>query len=185
MQPPAPFANEAFSFDNHHMETKADRRYRKLNELLLRYGNAPPDAMSRPETELRVYQARGATTIGEIAKVNPVGLMQVIKGVTHKARQDGTAAPRGVGDRIAERIEAALKLGTGWFDSDESEGTLPPDAMQVAREFNGLQGSLREQAFSSVMSTISGWRAIQAASPASHGPSAPPTPPPARGRRRR
>jgi hypothetical protein len=107
--------------ENDAMETKGDRRRRKLIELRARY----------PLSELAKAAGR-----------SEVYLEQVIKGVLLPPKQDGTRSRRELGDAAARDIESAYSLGVGWFDSDQ---TLSQEALQVAIEFDKLTTAQRER----------------------------------------
>lgn len=89
------------------METKGERRLRKLRELIAR-----KDIGSH-------------IVLAEIADVSPESLDQIIKGVLLPPKKDGTQSPRSLGDKAARQIEDKLNLGRGWFDSDEAAPAMP------------------------------------------------------------
>jgi len=78
------------------METKDDRRKRRLEELAKAKG--------------------GVKAIARAAGVGWEGLDQVLKGTLLKRKADGTRNPKALGDSVAEAIEDAYDLGRGWFD---------------------------------------------------------------------
>jgi len=104
------------------METRAERRRRKLRDLCVRHdGELSPLGMPS-------LAARRAVALA--ARVHPHVLYEVIKGV-----RTPKGTPKTLGDRAAERIEAAFKLGRGWFDADDLAAAPPPvtaPAMPVA-----------------------------------------------------
>jgi hypothetical protein len=78
------------------METKDDRRKRRLAQLALEKG--------------------GVRAVAAAAGVGWEGLDQVLKGTLLKSKADGTRNPKALGDSVAEAIEDAYGLGRGWFD---------------------------------------------------------------------
>jgi hypothetical protein len=83
------------------METKDQRRKRKL-ELLI----AATDG--------------GLEAIAIASGCHPNYLQQILRGTLLPAKKDGTRSPRALGDKAAEAIEDAYKLGRGWFDSAQA-----------------------------------------------------------------
>lgn len=81
------------------METKAERRLRKLKVLCAEHG--------------------GHTAIADKADVSEQYLDQILKGVLLPPKADGSRSPRTLGDAVARKIENKLNLGEGWFDTDE------------------------------------------------------------------
>lgn len=80
------------------METKSDRRLRKLRQLADQHG--------------------GLRAIADKAKVSAASLDQIVKGVPLPPKKDGSRSPRSLGDSAAHAIEDAFQLGRGWFDSE-------------------------------------------------------------------
>lgn len=78
------------------MESKDDRRYRRLKKLAESHG--------------------GVRAIAEKAGLKWASLDQVIKKTALPAKKDGSISPRSLGDASAEAIEDAYGLGRGWFD---------------------------------------------------------------------
>ncbi|AVQ84593.1 transcriptional regulator [Variovorax sp. PMC12] len=62
----------------------------------------------------------GIRAIGDEAKVNWQTLDQVLKGTLLPPRADGSRSPRRLGHEAAMKIEDALELGRGWFDSNSA-----------------------------------------------------------------
>lgn len=90
------------------METASERRLRKLMALA-----ADP--------------ARGGIRgIASRARINYQTLDQIIKGIPHPPKKDGTQSPRNVGNSVARKIEAGEQLGDGWFDADDVATPAPP-----------------------------------------------------------
>lgn len=94
------------------METKGARRLRKLTWLCNEHG--------------------GAETVAAESGVSEEYLGQILKGVLLPAKADGSRSARILGDAAARKIEAAYRLGNGWFDSDEGRPALPDDLQELA-----------------------------------------------------
>lgn len=105
----------------------------------------------------------GVRAVAKEAGLNWQTLDQIIKRVPLPPKADGTSSPRNVGTSLARQIEAAFKLGEGWFDwpfegvdfkqwkaLNEAQrayvqGRLDEairDAKQIARSDDGLDSSL-------------------------------------------
>lgn len=103
------------------VETISDRRRRKLEALA------------------QAHRAKGGLAyIAETADVSVASLDQIIKGVLLPPKADGTRSPRSLGSATARQIEAAMKLGDGWFDAPDDASTLAPDALAIAEAFDAL-----------------------------------------------
>lgn len=81
------------------METRSERRYRKLIGLCEKHG--------------------GYACVAAAAGLNPASLDQIIKKVLLPPKKDGSQSPRSLGDPAAHAIEDAFNLGRGWFDTDD------------------------------------------------------------------
>jgi hypothetical protein len=103
------------------VETISDRRRRKLEALA------------------HAHRAKGGLAyIAETADVSVASLDQIIKGVLLPAKADGPRSPRSLGSATARQIEAAMKLGDGWFDAPDDASSLAPDALAIAEAFDAL-----------------------------------------------
>jgi hypothetical protein len=81
------------------METKGERRLRKLKALCVEHG--------------------GHTAVADHVGISEQYLDQILKGVRLPTKADGTRSPRTLGDAAARKIEHVFQLGEGWFDTDE------------------------------------------------------------------
>lgn len=98
------------------METNAERRTRKLRELAARTPG-------------------GLRAVAESANVSVESLDQIIKGVLLPAKRDGTRSARRLGDGTADRIQEALGLPRGWFDTED----LLPQIVEPPNPGRGLE----------------------------------------------
>lgn len=81
------------------MESRSERRKRKLQILC--------DAIPG-----------GVKAVADRAGMNYQSLQQVLSGTLLPPKQDGSRAPKSLGDKAAESIEDEWRLGRGWFDND-------------------------------------------------------------------
>ena len=140
------------------METITERRKRKLIGLAQRF----------------IAQG-GLEHIAIQADINPAHLDQIVKGVLLQPKQDGTRSARTLGNKSARKIEAAFKLGTGWFDAPDDPAGLARDALTIAQAFDALPSDT-PQALAMRQQTYWGIQALLAAAartPASIPPPAP------------
>ena len=146
------------------MENISDRRRRKLEALAQR------------------FSAKGGLAhIAATADVSQASLEQIIKGVLLPPKADGTRSPRSLGNSTARQIEAALKLGDGWFDAPDSAAELAPDARAIAEMFDALPMdseramAVRQSLYWAVQGMLRGVSGTGASTPES-APLARPTP---------
>jgi SOS-response transcriptional repressor LexA len=102
------------------METRAQRRLRKLNELCTRH-----------------RERGGVAFVAELAGLSANTLDQVLKGALLPPKMDGTRSPRTLGDNAASAIEDAFELGRGWFDNDEGLNICGTGSVRVAARIQG------------------------------------------------
>lgn len=109
------------------------------------------------------YADRGGLNyIAELIEANPASLDQIVKGVLLKPKADGTRSPKSLGHATARKIEEALDLGLGWFDSPEESAQLAPDAWAIAESFNALPTdspeslALRKRLYWAIMAMLGG-----------------------------
>ena len=141
------------------METKSERRRRKLNELDRRYRDRG-----------------GLSYVASTASVSKASLEQIVRGVKLPAKQDGTRSQRALGDKAARDIEDKLGLGRGWFDATTDEPQLPEDAMAIARAFSALPTATqadidaRERFYLSILALLGAGRPATKPSTRAHAP---------------
>lgn len=104
------------------METKSDRRLRKLQELCNTYTLAK---------------------VAERSKISPVYIDQILKRRLLPAKADGSRSPRNLGDAKAHAIEDAFTLGRGWFDSDADDIPMTPDELKLLAHYRELSADLQ------------------------------------------
>lgn len=115
------------------METKGERRLRKLQDLCAKYG--------------------GHAAVAEFAGLNDQALDQILKGVLLPAKADGSRSAKALGDAAARAIEDAYKLGRGWFDTDETRPALPEDIYRMAYRLNQVKDAMTRAAILAMAAT--------------------------------
>ena len=127
------------------MEPNSTLRQRKLKALAEKYKDQG-----------------GLAHIAAMIEANPASLDQVVKGTLIKAKADGTRSAKSLGHATARKIELALNLGVGWFDSPEETAKLAPDAWAIAESFNALPTdspealAIRKRLYWGIMSMLGG-----------------------------
>lgn len=115
------------------METKGERRLRKLRDLCAAKG--------------------GHVAVADKAGVSEQSLDQILKGVLLPAKADGSRSPRMLGDAIARKIEAAYQLESGWFDSDHATPPLPDEILRMAVKLASIEDQMVRAAILAMAAT--------------------------------
>lgn len=115
------------------METRSERRRRKLSELC---------------------DAFGLKTIAEDAELSPLYLSQIIKGVKLPPKADGTRSARALGDTAARAIETKRGLGIGWFDNDKDDIPMSPSELKLLGAFRDLPPNLQELLLETAVASV-------------------------------
>lgn len=105
------------SLENAGVETNNERRKRKLAELC---------------------EIHGITDVAKVAKLSPVYVEQILKGVKLPEKGDGSRSERALGETAARAIEEAYELGRGWFDNDGDDIKMNALEMTLVGYFRQL-----------------------------------------------
>ena len=145
------------------METRADRRRRKLRALCTLPGHDAPTAA-------------GIKRIAAGAGLNWQALDQVLKQVKRPSGHERT-----LGDDAAQAIESALNLGRGWFDTDGAGLTGSEWEVVALRDLRELPHAEREAWCAQLHARAEKWRDITREILARYTPPAAPSTQPPQG----
>jgi len=110
-----------------------------FSDLLFNVGMKTNDEVRRLNLELAIGKVGTAAQLAALASTAPAYLSQI----KNKALDSKTGRPKGMGDDLARKIEAALGVGPGWMDTPHpehwGEATVPNLLTPTARLANEVE----------------------------------------------